>query len=281
MKLHPLILLATYSVAIIAAALLGMWVQNAIRLTHTRMQVAMSFVAGLILGVALYHLIPHSVARISHPEPLETAIWWVIAGMVLMVFLLRVFQFHQHDFGGREGHAHHDHDHGRGHGSLSWLGVSVGLGMHTLTEGTALGASVRSGLHGSGDAALVSFGMFLAIVFHKPLDSFSILGLMRISGMGLRSGVAVNTGLALLCPLGAFLTYWGIGLFGEAEADVIGRALAFGAGALLCISLSDLLPEIHFHGHDRFLLTGSFLVGISLAYALHYLEHLPMFELAH
>lgn len=281
MRLHPLVLLATYGVAILAAALLGMWVQNAVRLTHTRMQVAMSFVAGLILGVALYHLIPHSVVQMSDPEPLETATWWVIAGLVLMVFLLRVFRFHQHDFGDGTAHAHNDRRHGSGHASLSWLGVSLGLGMHTFTEGTALGASVRSGLDGSSDAVLVSFGMFLAIVFHKPLDSFSILGLMRISGMRLRTGIAVNAGLALLCPLAAFLTYWGIGLFGEAEADVAGRALAFGAGALLCISLSDLLPEIHFHGHDRILLTGSFLVGISLAYALHYLEHLPMFEFAH
>ena len=35
-----------------------------------------------------------------------------------------------------------------------------------------------------------------------------------------------------------------------------------------CIALSDLLPEIHFHRHDRGKLIVSLLVGISLAYVL-------------
>ena len=280
MNPSSLLLLTGYSVAIVAAALLGVWVQNTVRLTHTRMQLAMSFVAGLILGVALYHLVPHSVAQISGPRAIEIAVWWMIIGMILMLLLLRVFQFHQHDFGDEEDHHHgNHHDHGTQTRSLNWLGISVGMGMHTLTEGAALGAGIRSGSHNDPEAGLVSFGIFLAILFHKPLDAFSILGLMRIAGVGRRTAVAVNVGIALLCPLGAFLTCWGIGLLGPAEGDAIGCALAFGAGALLCVALSDLLPEVHFHGHDRFLHTASFLMGIALAYALHYLEHLPVFGL--
>ena len=280
MNSNSLVLLTVYSVAIVAAALLGVWVQNTIRLTHTRMQVAMSFVAGVTLGVALYHLIPHSLMQISGPQAIEIAVWWMIIGMILMVLLLRVFQFHQHDIAGIEGrnHGHHD-DRGSQISSLSWFGISVGMGIHTLMEGTALGASVQSISHGNLDSGLVSFGMFLAIVFHKPLDAFSILGLMRIAGISHRTAVSVNVSIALLCPLAAFLTYWGISLLGPAEGGAIGRALAFGAGALLCISLSDLLPEIHFHGHDRFVLTGSFLTGIALAYTLHYLEHFPIIDL--
>jgi len=53
---------------------------------------------------------------------------------------------------------------------------------------------------------------------------------------------------------------------------VVGSALAFSAGVFLCISLGDLLPEVHFHSHDRFKLTFSFLVGIGLAYGLRFLE---------
>ena len=40
----------------------------------------------------------------------------------------------------------------------------------------------------------------------------------------------------------------------------------------LAISLGDLLPEVHFHSHDRFKLTFSFLLGIGLAYALRFVE---------
>ena len=272
-----LLLLTGYSVAIVTAAMLGVWVQSRIHLTHTRMQLAMSFVAGLVLGVALYHLVPHSLARISGPNAVGITVWWMIIGMILMVLLLRVFQFHQHDFGD-EGNDHHEHLAGSGGDthSLNWLGITLGMGLHTLTEGAALGASVRSDSQNGAETELVSFGMFLAILFHKPLDAFSILGMMRIAKVGHRAAAMVNIGIALLCPSAAFLTCWGIGFFGPAEGDAIGRALAFGAGALLCIALSDLLPELHLHGHDRLLLTLSFVAGIAVAYSLHYIESLSV-----
>lgn len=278
MILHPLLLLACYAGAIVAAALFGVWAQGVLSLSHTRMQMVMSFVAGLILGVALYHLIPHSVDQIQDPDAVGVATWWVVIGMLLMVFLLRVFRFHQHDVGG-VGIQSHDETR-RKDPSLGWVGVVVGLGIHALTEGTALGAAVRSGLHGNSDDILPSFGIFLAILSHKPLDSISILGLMPVSRIGFRAAVTINVGVALLCPISAYLAYWGFGVFGPDEGGAIGRALAFGAGALMCISLNDLLPEIHFHRHDRILLTVSLLAGVSLAYGLHLLEHLPSLGLA-
>ncbi|MDE0628148.1 MAG: hypothetical protein OXH99_17275 [Bryobacterales bacterium] len=278
MILHPLLLLACYAIAIVGAALFGIWAHSVLSLSHTRMQMVMSFVAGLILGVALYHLIPHSVDQIQDPDAVGVATWWMIIGILLMVFLLRVFRFHQHDV--RESGIHNHDEIRRKDPSLGWVGVVVGLGIHTLTEGAALGAAVRSGLHGTSDAILTSFGIFLAILFHKPLDSFSILGLMPVSHIRFRAAVAINIGIALLCPVSAYLAYWGFGIFGPDEGGAIGRALAFGAGALMCISLSDLLPEIHFHGHDRILLTVSLLAGVSLAYGLHLLEHLPVLGLA-
>ncbi|MDE2808424.1 MAG: hypothetical protein OXN90_08395 [Gemmatimonadota bacterium] len=61
---------------------------------------------------------------------------------------------------------------------------------------------------------------------------------------------------------------WGVELLGPEEGTVIGYVLSFAAGAFLCIALSDLLPEIHFHSHDRGKLIVSLLVGISLAYVL-------------
>ena len=277
MKLNPWLLLATYSVAIVAMSLLGAVAQMTLRLTHTRMQVAMSFVAGLVLGVALYHLLPHALARIPGPQAVATVVWWTTIGMIAMVLLLRVFPFHRHDIGGEHDfdHSHHDH-HGNEAISLSWLGMSLGMGLHTLAEGGALGASVRSSSHGDVAADPVSVALFLAILFHKPLDTFTILGLMRIEGVGRRAAVAFNMGITLLCPLGAFLAFWGIGLLGPSEGEAIGRALAFGAGALLCVSLSDLLPEIHFHVHDRLLLTSAFLLGITVAYGLHLVEQMPL-----
>ncbi|MCA9158272.1 MAG: hypothetical protein KDA72_08095, partial [Planctomycetales bacterium] len=48
--------------------------------------------------------------------------------------------------------------------------------------------------------------------------------------------------------------------------------LAFSAGVFLCISLSDLLPEMEFHSHSRFQLTAALLLGIMAAVAIGLVE---------
>jgi zinc and cadmium transporter len=40
--------------------------------------------------------------------------------------------------------------------------------------------------------------------------------------------------------------------------------LAFSAGTFLCIALSDLLPELQFHEHDRWKLSVALLAGLAL-----------------
>ncbi len=260
-----------------ASAFLGTRADQFVRLTHTRLQAAMSLVAGLILGVALYHLIPHGILQIGGQHAVETAIWWTAVGMVLMVLLLRVLSFHHHDLAPVDGHHHGPSQPSAGDGpSRSWVGVCTGMAMHTVSEGAALGASLRGSLHPDAlDGLSASIGIFLAIALHKPLDVFSMHGMMRNSGIRNQRATGVSMGVALLCPLSAVAAYWGASLLGPAEGEAVGRALAFGAGALLCISLSDLLPEIHFHGHDRLLLATTFLAGVALAYALHWAEELP------
>ena len=70
----------------------------------------------------------------------------------------------------------------------------------------------------------------------------------------------------------AIASFGGVELLDLEGGATVGYVLAFAAGAFLCIALSDLLPEIHFHSHDRGKLIVALLVGISLAYALYYIE---------
>jgi zinc and cadmium transporter len=284
MNADALITLAAYSLAIVAASLLGGWLPAMVRMTHTRTQIIMSFVAGLMLGVALYHLLPHGILQLEAVQgtalAIDTAVWWAMLGMILMLLLLRLFHFHQHDFSHEE-HDHHDHHHfdqpadGNDNSNahpLSWIGIALGLGLHTLIDGVALGASIKAGLLQHDGAALVGLGVFLAILLHKPLDALSITSMMQAGGWNSRARTMANIVFAMMCPLGALLFFWGVGSMGAMEAIVVGSALAFSAGVFLCISLGDLLPEVHFHSHDRFKLTFSFLVGIGLAYGLRFLE---------
>ncbi len=267
-----LILLLGYALAILAASLLGGYLPIIVKMTHTHIQMVMSFVAGFILGVALYHLLPHGLVLIPGPGAVEKAVGLMMFGIILMVLLLRIFNFHQHEFGDEADDFHHEHVHEHASPGRRLISIGLGLGLHTVTEGIALGTSIRVGeIHG-GEVGLAGFGVFLAILLHKPLDAFSIIGLLQAAGHSLRTRMAVNVGFAVLCPVVALLTFLGIGLLGHWEEEVVGYLLVLAAGAFLCVSLSDLLPEIHFHSHDRAKLTVCFLMGIALAYGLYFIE---------
>jgi len=279
MTVSPMLLLILYCVAIAAFSLVGGLLPNWVRMTHTRTQAAMSFVSGLMLGVAFYHLLPHSVALFGGPGATDLSARWLVFGLIAMLLLLRLFHFHQHDFSHEEAD-HHDHPepghHGHGHGaatvsSVSWVGIALGLGVHTMIDGIALGAVMQVEL-ADGASGLVGVGVFLAILLHKPLDALSITTVMAAGGWSRRARALNNMVFALMCPLGALLFFFGVDHLADAGDYVVAAALAFSAGAFICIALSDLLPEVHFHSHDRGKLTLAFLLGIALAYSIGAVE---------
>ena len=292
MTLSPTLLLVAYCLAIAGFSLVGGLLPNWVRMTHTRTQSAMSFVSGLMLGVAFFHLLPHGVAMLGGPAATDIAVRWLMLGLIAMLLLLRMFHFHQHDFSDEEEHLHnHNHDHDHDHAAaatrrqantvhrMSWLGIALGLGVHTLIDGIALGA-VMLGEIANGAAGLVGVGVFLAILLHKPLDAMSITTIMAAGGWSRSARATNNLLFALMCPLGALLFFFGVDFLGDNRDYLVAAALAFSAGAFICIALSDLLPEVHFHSHDRTRLTLAFLLGIGLAYAIGALEpanfHLPV-----
>jgi len=79
----PSLLLIIYCVLIVSASLLGGWLPFLVQLTHRRMQLLMSFVGGLMLGVALLHLIPHALAEAVSNDHVAYA---VVAGVVVDLF---------------------------------------------------------------------------------------------------------------------------------------------------------------------------------------------------
>jgi zinc and cadmium transporter len=278
MTASPALLLLLYCAVIIGCSLMGGLLPNLMKLGHTGTQLIMSLVSGLMLGVAFYHLLPHSVALHGGPLSIDVAVWWLMTGLITMLLLLRLFHFHQHDFSHEHDH-HHDHvpaEEASVHG-LSWAGIAVGLALHTLIDGIALGAVMRGGHAGEG---WLGVGVFLAIALHKPLDAMSIVTLMEAGGWSARSRRLANVAFALLCPLGALLFFFGVDVLGD-SGPVIAAALAFSAGAFICIALSDLLPEVHFHSHDRGKLTLAFLLGIVFAYAIGSVEPAGMHLTSH
>lgn len=271
MDSNALLILSVYSAAIFVASFLGGKLAVLGTMTHVRTQIVMSLVAGFILGIAMFHLLPHSIERIPGSASIEKAVGWMVLGMLLMILLLHIFHFHQHDFSSETSALYDRPAHGGVH-SQSLFGVAFGLGVHTAIEGMALGTSMKMGPPREDEVALAGLGVFLAILLHKPLEAYSIIGMMKSAGHSQRTRTWGNVGFAVLCPLAALASFAGVELLGPEGEAAIGYALSFAAGAFLCIALSDLLPEIHFHSHDRGKLIASLLVGLGFAYGLGYVK---------
>jgi zinc and cadmium transporter len=283
----PVMLLAGYSLLVLLASLAGGWIPMVVRLTHTRLQVATSVVAGLMLGVGVLHLMPHAFHEMGS---IDRVAGWILGGFLLMFFLQRFFHFHHHDVpdedpegcdGGHAACGSHGHGHGHGKGApavhhdhtlagksashLSWWGAALGLTLHSLIDGVALGASVAvESQHGVG---LAGVGTFLVIVLHKPFDAMVIGTLMKAGGWSRVSRQVVNGLFALAIPVGVMCFHLGAEQLADTPAGhlFLGAALAFAAGTFLCIAASDLLPELQFHSHDRVRLSVAMAVGIFLA----------------
>ena len=293
------LLLIGYSCAIVLASIVGGYLPSRIKLTHTRMQLLMSFVGGLMLGVALFHLLLHAVID-SDSADLPIVMTGVGLGILIMFLLLRAFHFHQHDVtidSVAVDHVHGECDHAHDHlhvitepiavsnkkaenpsrRKFSWIGIALGLGLHTVLDGVALAAScLRSPGEGTGPE-FWGLATFLAVLLHKPLDAISITTVMASTGWKPASCTIVNISFAIMCPIGAFLAWWGIlGL--HSHAIFISYLMAFSAGVFLCISLSDLLPEMQFHAHNQWALTFTLLAGMVLAWSLMFLDpvHPPL-----
>ncbi|MFN8710950.1 MAG: ZIP family metal transporter, partial [Planctomyces sp.] len=155
---------------------------------------------------------------------------------------------------------------------LSWVGIAAGLSLHTLIDGIALAASVQADSTHRVWMSLYGLGTFLAVMLHKPLDAVSITSLMAASGWPQRSRNMVNAGFAMMCPAGAIIFLLGTTQLRGIEAELVGNALAFSAGVFVCISLSDLLPEMEFHAHNRGRLSVALALGILLAFGITFLE---------
>ena len=272
--MDSIFLLLVYCTVIVLASLTGGWLPSLVRMTHLRMQVTMSLVSGLMLGVALLHLLPEAFYYCNSAWVACVAL---LVGLLVMFVLMRLLHVHHHgdtqDFQDEHAHCHHaEHKPDAHHQKISWMGLFFGLAVHTLLDGVALASAViaeRDIAHGA--LSTLGFGTFLAVALHKPLDALSITGLMKAEGWSEKAQAMVNASFALACPVGA-LGALSISYMLPESRLLIGCTLAFSAGFFLCIALSDLLPEVQFHSHDRFKLLAALFIGVGIAVGIESLH---------
>jgi zinc and cadmium transporter len=292
--------LILYSGLVLVASLLGGSVPLFGRVTHNRLQFYLSISAGVMLGASFFHVMPEAMEYSGVYFG-----WWMSLGVVGLFCIERFIAPHSHEVDGGGHHHHHEksgwheheHTHEHGHEKVDvpnghkdhraaapavagWMAV-LGLTIHTFMNGVGLAGAVHAETGPEATSkpleilglALPGLVMFAAIVLHKPADALAIstvLSRKRVS-RGLIS--LVQFGFAAMVPIGA----WTFVRAGEAleehlRTQLTGAALAFSAGTFLFIALSDLLPEVQFHRHDRIWLFLALAAGVAVMGGIAILE---------
>ncbi len=271
------ITLMAFSTAIVIVSVLGGILPLATVLSHTRLQVYLSFSAGTMLGAAFFHMIPEAV-RVGSAGTVR----WTAVGLLSLFFLERFFSFHHHENTDRMGEAptelaggcaHPDHDHPERPKTdpsprttmLPWGSAAFGLAIHSLAGGIALASAVAADYQVGRGMMGAGFGVFFATLVHKPADALTITALMLRSGAGRGMTHLINFAFSLMIPAGVAIFWIGTQVHSAFSPGIwTAGALAFSAGTFLCIALSDLLPELQFHSHDRLKLSIALLAGFGL-----------------
>jgi zinc and cadmium transporter len=280
--------IALYSAAIVIVSLFGGSVPLLGRVTHSRLQIYLSLSAGVMLGASFFHVMPDAFEKAG-----EKVFGWSMALGVIGLFCIeRFIAPHSHETSSKlqQDHDHepgceHDHEHHAAPAVAGWMAV-LGLTVHTFMNGVALAAAVKDVLVPTdgaaptpSSAALPGLAMFLAIALHKPADALAISTVLTRKGVRRGKLSLVQLGFASMIPLGA-AAYLGISdtiaqtMPKSVQDGVTGAVLAFSAGTFLFIALSDLLPEVQFHKHDRLGLFTALVAGVVFMGVIAYLEDL-------
>jgi len=208
------------------------------RLTEKRLQTLTSVASGLLLGSALLVVLPEGFHMVMDEDgfaysPLILGVA-VAAGFVFMLVLESMGLSHAvHE-------EHHGHEEGHGHGHVhhpaSGSVMSIGLSMHAIGDGLAIGAATASGE--TSISLLVAFG----VLVHRVPAALS-LGVFSSHETASRRSIVGGFALfALATPVGAIVANL---LLDGADESLTGLVLLFSAGTFIYVTTVDTLPSVH------------------------------------
>lgn len=180
---------------------------------------ATPFAAGALLAAVFFDLLPEGVVL---AEP-QTVFASAAAGVVIFFLLERWLHYFHHHRHGR----HNDKDPNR-------FLVIAGDTLHNGIDGMVIAVSFLV-------SAPTGIATTLAVIAHEIPQEIGDFGLLLSKGMSRFRVLIVNIISSLTLTLTAVITYF----IGSADKLPIGAALGLGAGFLLYIAMSDIIPSLH------------------------------------
>ncbi|GMT42535.1 MAG: hypothetical protein IEMM0002_0946 [bacterium] len=177
---------------------------------------AVSLAAGLLVGTALFQLLPASMWIVGAKTG-----WPILAGFAIFYLPQKFILTHPCDEEDCDFHTL---------GILAFVGITL----HAFVDGVGLGAV--------NDIPEMRPIVAAAVASHKIPAALALAILLKTAGIGNRSAVAYIALFAVATPLGALVTGQTLK---SAETEWIGWALGFSTGNFLAIAGSDLLRRLH------------------------------------
>jgi len=233
-----------------------------LELSSNRLKQLTAIGAGVLIGSAFLVILPEALEIFegheeegheeeSHIEP-STIGLAILGGFVLML-LLETF--------GLPHAVHHDEDK-----DLLGLSATIGLIVHAIVDGIAVGASVSS----STETGLV---VFVAIMLHKGPAAFGLFSFLKHIKIPASKSKIYLFSFALASPIASILTFFILKDTSFATNDNIGLALLFSAGTFIYVATVDVLPEVHSHDHNQDSPVWSVILGIILVFLSTLIGH--------
>lgn len=190
---------------------------NIKKINNKVISLSLGFAAGIMIGVSIFHLIPESI---SVERRYFCAIGLVI-GFVLMHFLDRLVPHHPDDLEGNNNK----------YLKMGYL-IALGIAIHNLPEGLAIGAS-------SGISEKTSLMMAALIGLHNIIEGLAVSLPLHLGKVKKSKTVLITTLTGLSTLLGAAIGLYLINI----SSKFISMSMSFAAGAMIYIAILELIPH--------------------------------------
>jgi len=196
-----------------------------------------TFASGILVAGSLLYLMPEASGMIGP----AAAMSWTLSAFVVLYVAENHFLPHPHT---RDDHPEH-----RGNTGIA---VVLGLALHSILDGVAVGAGFST--------SLVTGGVIVSLVVaHKLPVGIASMGALYHSGESAARAARYSVFVALLTPLAVLVSYV---LMKGASEQVLGAVVAAAGGSFLYVGAADLLPEGQATGLRRN--TVIFLLGVGI-----------------
>ncbi len=235
---------------------------------HRLLETLTSVSAGFLVAAACLIVIPEGFERFSHkaasPPAIETPHEHgdtnharahshhpagkedflnspTLAGLAILVGFLMMLITESLGFGHDIHEEHHDHSGGHVHHPAASEGkrlaatVVIGLTIHTIADGMAIGAGLATGSH------VLTGSLVMTLLTHKVPAAFS-LTLFSQHAHGNRRRTWIDLAVFSMATPLAVLGTWAI--LGGLSDQVLGMVLLFSAGTFIYVATIDVLPKV-------------------------------------